>query len=78
VFNIGNHTPVEIREIVRLIEEAVGRKAIIELAPMQAGDVPATYADVDDLAREVGFTPATPVDVGVRRLVDWFRHYHRR
>jgi UDP-glucuronate 4-epimerase len=77
VFNIGNHTPVEIREVVRLIEEAVGRKAIIELAPMQPGDVPATYADVDELTREVGFTPSTPVATGVRRFITWFREYHR-
>jgi UDP-glucuronate 4-epimerase len=77
VFNIGNHTPVEIREVVRLIEEAVGKKAIIELAPMQPGDVPATYADVDALQQAVGFTPSTPVAVGIEKLVAWYRNYHR-
>lgn len=76
VFNIGNHTPVEIREVVRLIEKAVGKKATIELAPMQPGDVPATYADVDDLYNEVGFAPSTPVEIGIENLVAWYRKYH--
>ena len=77
IYNIGNNNPVEIREVVRLIEKAVGKKATNELLPMQPGDVPATYADVDDLYNEVGFAPSTPVAVGVRRLVDWFSDYHR-
>ncbi len=77
VFNIGNHTPVEIGEVVRLIEQSVGKKAIVELAPMQPGDVPATYADVDDLRAEVGFAPSTPVEVGIGNFVTWFREYHR-
>ncbi len=77
IFNIGNHTPVEIREVVRLIEQAVGRKAIIELAPMQPGDVPATYADVEELQKEVGFAPSTPVTAGVEEFVAWFRKYRR-
>ena len=77
VFNIGNHTPVEIKDVVRLIEEAVGKKAIIELAPMQAGDVPATYADVDALFNEVGFAPSTPVALGIKNFVDWYSVYHR-
>ncbi len=78
VFNIGNHTPVEVTEVVRLIEEAVGKPAIRELAPMQPGDVPETSADVDDLRRAVAFAPDTPVQVGVRRFVDWYRAYHTR
>jgi UDP-glucuronate 4-epimerase len=73
VYNIGNHTPVEVPEVVRLIEEAVGKPAIRELVPMQPGDVPETYADVDDLKDAVGFTPATPIAEGVRRFVAWFR-----
>jgi UDP-glucuronate 4-epimerase len=76
VYNIGNHSPVEVTEVVRLIEDALGRKAVCELAPMQPGDVPATYADVDALARAVDFQPKTPIDVGVRRFVDWFTAYH--
>jgi UDP-glucuronate 4-epimerase len=78
VFNIGNHTPVEVTEVVRLIEEAVGKPAIRELVPMQPGDVPETSADVDDLRRAVAFAPDTPVQDGVRRFVAWYRAYHRR
>jgi UDP-glucuronate 4-epimerase len=77
VYNIGNNNPVELLEVVRLLEEAVGKKAKRELVPMQPGDVPATYADVDDLMREVGFKPATPVADGIARFVDWYRHYHK-
>jgi len=75
IYNIGNHTPVEVTEVVRLLEEALGRKAIRELAPMQPGDVPETCADVDDLRRDVGFVPDTPIREGVRRFVDWYRGY---
>ena len=77
VYNIGNHTPVEVPEVVRLIEEAVGKKAVRELMPMQPGDVPETCADVEDLRRDVGFAPDTPIADGVRRFVEWFRAYHR-
>jgi UDP-glucuronate 4-epimerase len=77
VYNIGNNNPVELLEIVRILEEKIGKKAIRELLPMQAGDVPATYADVDDLMREVDFKPATPIEVGIGRFIDWYRSYHR-
>jgi len=77
VYNIGNHTPVDVPEVVRLIEEALGKKAVRELLPMQPGDVPETCADVEDLRRDVGFAPNTPIGDGVRRFVDWFRAYHR-
>ncbi|HEY2136069.1 MAG TPA: NAD-dependent epimerase [Xanthobacteraceae bacterium] len=77
VYNIGNHTPVEITAVVRLIEEAVGKPAMRELVPMQPGDVPETFADVDDLRKAVGFAPDTPIQDGVRRFVDWYRAYHR-
>jgi UDP-glucuronate 4-epimerase len=77
VYNIGNHTPVEVTEVVRLIEEAVGKPAIRELVPMQPGDVPETFADVDDLRNAVAFAPDTPVRDGVRRFVDWYRAYRR-
>jgi len=76
VYNIGNNNPVEVTEVVRLLEDAVGKKAVAEMLPMQPGDVPATYADVDDLMRDVGFRPATPIDEGIRRFVAWFRAYH--
>jgi UDP-glucuronate 4-epimerase len=77
IYNIGNHTPVEVPEVVRLIEEAVGKPAVRELMAMQPGDVPETYADVDDLRRDVGFVPATPIADGVRRFVDWYRAFHK-
>ncbi len=77
VYNIGNNHPVELLEVVRLMEEALGVKAKREMLPMQPGDVPATYADVDDLVREVDFKPATPIGEGIRRFVAWFREYHR-
>jgi len=76
VYNIGNNNPVELLEVVRLLEQAVGRTAKRELLPMQPGDVPATYADVDDLMREVGFKPKTPIADGIARFVDWYRNYH--
>lgn len=76
VYNIGNNKPVELLEVVRLLEEATGKKAKRELLPMQPGDVPATYADVDDLMREVDFKPATPIADGIARFIDWFRAYH--
>ena len=78
VYNIGNNNPVELLEVVRLLEETIGKKAKRELLPMQPGDVPATYADVDDLMREVDFKPATPIAEGIARFIDWYRSYHRR
>jgi UDP-glucuronate 4-epimerase len=78
VYNVGNNQPVEVKEVVRLIEQALGRTAVCDLVAMQPGDVPATYADVDALAQAVDFAPRTPVEVGVRRFVDWFTAYHAR
>jgi UDP-glucuronate 4-epimerase len=75
VHNIGNHTAVEVTEVVRLIEQATGRTAIRELVPMQPGDAPETCADIADLQAAIGFTPATPIAEGVRRFVDWYRGY---
>ena len=77
VYNIGNNEPVELLEVVRLLEETLGKKAKRELMPMQPGDVPATYADVDDLMRDVDFRPATPIAEGIRRFIEWYRAYHR-
>jgi UDP-glucuronate 4-epimerase len=77
VYNIGNNNPVELLEVVRLLEEAIGKKAKRELLPMQPGDVPATYADVDDLMRDVDFKPATPIAEGIARFIDWYRSYRR-
>jgi UDP-glucuronate 4-epimerase len=76
IYNIGNRRPVELMRLIALLEEALGRKAEKRLLPMQPGDVPATYADVDDLARDVGFAPATPIEEGVRRFVAWYRDFY--
>jgi UDP-glucuronate 4-epimerase len=78
VYNIGNHTAVELTEVVRLLEEALGRQAIRELLPMQPGDVDETCADVEPLQEAIGFAPETPIADGISRFVDWFRTYHGR
>ncbi|MCC5827180.1 NAD-dependent epimerase [Alkalimonas sp.] len=77
IFNIGNNQPVELMTFIGHIEQAMGKEAIKEFLPMQAGDVPATYADIDDLSRAVGFQPATPVATGVQRFVAWYQDYYR-
>lgn len=76
VYNIGNNQAVEILRVVEILEAELGRAAIKELVPIQPGDVPATYADVDDLMRDVAFRPATPIEDGIRHFVRWFRAYH--
>jgi UDP-glucuronate 4-epimerase len=75
IYNIGNHTPVELLEVVRLLEEAIGTKAKCELLPMQPGDVLATHANVEDLAREVDFKPSISIADGIGRFVHWFQDY---
>jgi len=77
VFNIGNHQPVELMEFIGHIEDALGLQAKKNLLPMQDGDVPATYADVDALAAWTGFAPATDLRTGIGRFVDWYRGYYR-
>jgi UDP-glucuronate 4-epimerase len=77
VYNIGNNNPVELPDVVALLEQSIGKKAIRELTPMQPGDVPATYADVDDLMREVDFKPSTPIADGIARFIAWYKAYHR-
>lgn len=76
LYNIGNNRPVQLMRYIEVIEEAVGRQAVKNFLPLQAGDVPETCADIDDLVRDVGYRPATPVEVGVRRFVDWFCDYY--
>jgi UDP-glucuronate 4-epimerase len=75
IYNIGNNQPVELLHVVAELEKCLGKKARRELLPMQPGDVPETYADVDDLIRDVGFRPSTPVETGIRNFVDWYRAY---
>lgn len=76
VYNIGNNKPEELMHMIDLLEQAVGKKAIRDFQPMQAGDVPATYADIDAISRDLGFQPTTSIDVGIGRFVDWFKAYH--
>lgn len=76
VYNIGNNQPVELLEFIAVIERCLGRTAQKNLLPLQPGDVPETFADIEDLVRDVGFRPATPIDVGVGRFVAWYRDYY--
>jgi UDP-glucuronate 4-epimerase len=76
IYNIGNNRPEELMHVVSLLEKEFGRPAIKEMLPMQPGDVPATYADIEDLARDVGFRPATAIEDGIARFAKWFREYH--
>jgi UDP-glucuronate 4-epimerase len=75
LYNLGNHTPVDLLYFIEVLEKALGRKAVMNLLPMQPGDVLATFADVDALMHDVGFAPSTPIEVGVERFVAWFRSY---
>ena len=75
VYNIGNNNPVDVPKVVAILEKELGRTAKKEMLPMQPGDVPATYADVDDLMREVDFRPATPIEEGIARFVTWYREW---
>jgi UDP-glucuronate 4-epimerase len=77
IYNIGNNNPVELLRFIEVLEERLGKKAEKNLLPIQAGDVPATYADVDDLMRDVGFKPATSIEEGIGRFVEWYREYYR-
>jgi UDP-glucuronate 4-epimerase len=76
IYNIGNHTPIELGRFIAIVEDCVGKKAIRNLLPAQPGDVISTAADVEALAKAVGFAPSTPIEVGIRRFVEWYRgHY---
>lgn len=77
VYNIGNSQPVELLTYIQCIEQALGKKAILNLLPLQPGDVPDTFADVADLVADVGYKPTTPVETGVARFIAWYRDYYR-
>lgn len=77
LYNIGNNNPVELGRFIEILEECLGKKAQKNLLPMQPGDVPATYADVDDLMRDVGFKPSTPLETGLERFAAWYREYYQ-
>jgi UDP-glucuronate 4-epimerase len=76
LYNIGNNSPVQLGRMIEVLEETLGRTAEKRMLDMQPGDVAATYADVDDLERDVGFRPATSIEEGVRRFVDWYLSYY--
>ncbi len=78
LYNIGNNRPEPLARFIDILEDACGIKAIRELHPMQPGDVPATWADIDDLVRDHGYAPTTSLEQGLPRFVDWFRSYHGR
>jgi UDP-glucuronate 4-epimerase len=77
LYNIGNQKPVELLHYIDVLEDCLGKKAEKNLLPLQPGDVPDTCADVEDLVRDVGYRPATPVEEGVKRFVEWYREYYR-
>ncbi len=77
VYNIGNNRPVKLMDFIRTLEKCIGREAKKEFLPMQPGDVVETFADIDDLAAEVGYRPDTPIEVGLERFVSWYRDYYK-
>jgi len=76
LYNIGNNRPEKLLRMIEVLESCLGRTAVKNMLPMQAGDVKATAADVADLVRDVGFSPSTPIEVGIQRFVEWFREYY--
>jgi UDP-glucuronate 4-epimerase len=77
IYNIGNNRPVGLLEFIHILEKQLGRKAKLNLLPIQPGDVPRTFADIDDLMRDVGFKPLTSIEDGIRQFVEWYREYYK-
>ncbi len=77
IYNIGNNNPVELMEFIKTIEKVLGKEAKKEFMDLQPGDVPATYADIEDLINDVGFKPATPIEEGIKRFVTWYKEYYK-
>ncbi len=77
IYNLGNHHPEQLEHFIEVIETALGRKAQKEYLPLQAGDVPESYADIDTAQRELGFAPTTPIEVGIPRFIAWYKDYHK-
>ena len=77
LYNLGNQRSEELKRFIAVLEQAIGRNAVIEFAPLQPGDVPATYADITETTHDLGFLPKTRIDEGVPRFVEWYRRYHR-
>jgi UDP-glucuronate 4-epimerase len=78
LYNIGNHQPVELMRYIEVIEQCLGKKAEKNMLPLQVGDVPDTFADVEDLVRDVGYKPATPIEIGVKNFVEWYLQYYKK
>jgi UDP-glucuronate 4-epimerase len=76
IYNIGNNQPVSLMDFIGAVEKALGKKAEKEFLDMQPGDVPATYADIDDLMKTVGFRPQTPLETGIGRFVSWYKEFY--
>jgi UDP-glucuronate 4-epimerase len=76
LYNIGNHQPVELLRYIEVLEDCLGRKAERRMLPLQPGDVPDTYADVEALSRDTGYSPSTPIETGVKRFVEWYREFY--
>jgi UDP-glucuronate 4-epimerase len=77
LYNIGNNSPIELMKFIEVIENKLGKKAVKNLLPIQEGDVPETYADVDDLIRDVNFKPATSIETGIEKFVNWYLEYYK-
>ena len=77
VYNIGNHVPVELARYIEIFEQCIGRKAEKILLPLQPGDVPDTYADVEELTRAIDYSPSTSIEAGIAKFIDWYRDYYR-
>src|SRR6185369_1688991 len=77
IYNIGNNSPVELLYFIETLERFLGKTAVKNMLPMQAGDITATHADVYDLMHDVGFTPSTPLEEGIRCFVEWYRGYYK-
>jgi UDP-glucuronate 4-epimerase len=77
IYNLGNHKSEKLTDYIAAIEQALQRKAIIQLEPMQPGDVQSTYADIEASRRDLGFEPTTPIGVGVPKFVDWYKEFYR-
>lgn len=77
IYNIGNHNPILLTRCIQLLEQCIGKKAQVNLLPLQAGDVPDTYADIEALKTKIGYCPSTPIEIGIKCFVDWYFDYYR-
>lgn len=76
LYNIGNSSPVELVHLIEILEDCLGKRAIKEFLPMQLGDVPETYSDIDELAQDIDFRPGTPIETGIAKFVKWYRSFY--